>query len=239
MTERTDAYTNQLFEAVRARLTEYIRLANVHLSGKERARLRLTITIVTVRDAPGLIPIVRRYATDALAGELNGAKLDTVRVDIDAGLGEPGHTITIEPSPETGPPTDPGDATVRSPGDSSTVRLTLLYELDLRLEYRLRSMNAWVPMGRRLPERGLVVPIEVPRYVAAVPRGRLLLLRYWDGLAEIRRTDERPHYRVAVDGRPLLPGKDLVCAGDGEIAYHDQSGGTGPSIIRYRITRES
>ena len=97
------------------------------------------------------------------------------------------------------------------PHGSAALRLTLLYAADLRLEYRLRSIDTWLGLGRLLPSAGKYVPVEVPRGVAAVPRGQLLMIRYHAGVVQVRRTPERPEYSVVVDGRRLdaAPARDL------------------------------
>jgi hypothetical protein len=230
-------YADRVFAAVRAEIAVYIALATVNLSAADRSRLRITITVVTTRDAPGLTTRIREYAAQAFDVDLNHAQLRAVYLDIDSRVSDPDFRIGIEPPANGGPDADAD--TQRIPSGLSTARLTLTYDSDLRLEYRLSSAQTWLPLGRHIPERDTVVPVEVPRFVAAVPRGLLLLIRYWDGKTEIRRTRERSMYLVVVDGRQLLPDRRIACLGHGAIEYHDQRRGGEPSVIRYQLTQDA
>ncbi len=123
------------------------------------------------------------------------------------------------------------------PHGSAALRLTLLYAADLRLEYRRRSIDTWLGLGRLLPSAGKYVPVEVPRGVAAVPRGQLLMIRYHAGVVQVRRTAERPEYSVVVDGRQLMPHQRVTCGESGTIEY-DRAGQEAASIIRYHAVED-
>jgi hypothetical protein len=229
------AYERLLFERAAAEIAGYCADARNELSADERRALRVVIHLYTDRDLGDVKRRIREHAAQAFAVELDGARLEALHHDIDPALGGTGFDVLI-PRAFAAPDTDPA-AAAPDPDGAPTLRLTLLYALDLKLEYRLRSLDAWLGLGRMLPRAGAYVPVELPVGVSAVPRGQLLLIRYHADLVQLRRTLDRPEYTVVVDGRPLEPRRQVVCGDHGTIEYH-LAGGRQPSVIRYRVVEE-
>ena len=229
-------YERMLFERAAAEIADYCEAARAELTHEERGDLRVSIRIHTDRDVGDVKRRIREHAAQAFDVELGGARLDFLYHDIDPSLGEPGFEVVI-PRSFDAPTTDPGTDPV--PDGPGTLRLALIYAADLRLEYRLRSVDTWLGLGRLLPSAGKYVPVEIPRGVAAVPRGRLLMIRYHARHLQLGRTAERPEYRVVVDGHPLLPGRrPMTCGRYGTIEYHHVARNGQPSIIRYHAAEE-
>ncbi|SCL34512.1 hypothetical protein GA0074692_3850 [Micromonospora pallida] len=232
----SSAYERMVFERAAAEVADYCAAVRAALSPAERSALRVTVHLYTDRDVGDVKRRIREHAAQAFDVELDGARLDALYHDIDPSLPAPGFRVVI-PRNLGAPTTDPGGDPV--PDGSITLRLTLVYATDLRLEYRLRSLDTWLGLGRLLPSAGKYVPVEVPRGVVAVPRGRLLMIRYHARLMQLWRTAERPEYRVVVDGRPLLPQQQPVACGEhGTIEYRHTAGNGQSSIIRYHAVEE-
>ncbi|MFI6227923.1 hypothetical protein ACIBCR_11480 [Micromonospora echinospora] len=230
------AYERMVFERAAAEIADYCAAARAALSPDQRAALRVIINLCTDRDVGDVKRRIREHAAHAFDVELGGARLDALYHDIDPWLPDPGFQVVI-PRTSDAPTTDPGVDVV--PDGSVRLRLTLVYAGDLRLEYRLRSMDVWLGLGRLLPNDGKHVPVEVPRGITAVPRGRLLMIRYHARLMQLWRTAERPEYHLLVDGRPLLPRQvPVACGAHGTIEYRDTLGNRQPSIVRYHAVEE-
>jgi hypothetical protein len=228
----------QMVGAFRAELFDYCARA---AAGPRAGRPRRVL--VTVVAAPGLeetraqIRTVARLTTEQ---ELPEAHVEVVFA-LDTTLPPHGYRFEMAP-PLPSPTTVPGGprAVPRRPPEqlgaaAGEVALVVGYGDRLQWTYPLFSTDAWIPLGRLVTHRpGPVLPM--PAYLTAVPRGPLLMVRYWRDTVALRRTRERPEYAVVVDGQRLWPWRAVAVLPAGSIHYLRD----GPRTeLAYRVSRRN
>ncbi|MEV8510752.1 hypothetical protein [Dactylosporangium sp. NPDC051484] len=223
MQAATPEFETQVLTAFSQKLQEYCD----HLLRARRAdvsRPLLVVSVVTAMPVPGLRDRLDEHATRVLGRRLPGARLDQMFFGVDRSMSEP-FAIGVEERPPVGPPSEDDEA-ARSP----VLLLTLSFGQPHRFVFQLEASPVWVPIRRGLPAEDLRHEIALPEYISSVPRGVLLELLYRHGRVDLRRTEARPEYRVAVDDHRLGPGEQIVLGPRGRIGFLN---GGGHAELRY------
>jgi hypothetical protein len=118
------------------------------------------------------------------------------------------------------------------------LRLTLGYGALPPWTYPLFPKSDWLDLGRYDDPNAQVIDsnaqvIRLPSFVAAVPRGALLLIRYWCDSVSLRRSTARPEYVVWLDGHALVPEQPVALRDRGHIQYGQD--GVRSTVLSYRL----
>ncbi|WP_432989146.1 hypothetical protein [Dactylosporangium sp. CA-233914] len=224
MQAATPEFETQVLTAFSQKLQEYCdHLLRSRPAGASRPVL--VVSVVTAMPVPGLRDRLDDHATRVLGRRLPGARLDQMFFGVDRSMSEPLYAIGVEERPPVVPPPEDDEA-ARAP----VLLLTLSFGHPHKFVFRLQASPAWVPIRRGLPSGDLRHEIALPEYLSAVPHGVLLELCYRHGRVELRRTEGRPEYRVAVEDRWLRSGERIALGSRGRIAFLN---GGGHAELRY------
>jgi hypothetical protein len=187
---------------------------------------------------------IRNFAVRATGATLR-ASVDIAFL-IRPGTGPDGYDVVIEPPADQVRPTvadpAPTPARIRRPetgrpwgSEWPPLRVDLAYAPDMRWTFELDGAESWIAVGRGVTDGGdILPPIRLPDFVVAVPRGRLLDIRYWHGEARWRRTNERSRYAIRVDKVQLRLGESCGATAAGQIEYIDPGGPR--TLLTYSLT---
>jgi len=191
---------------------------------RARPPIVLVISVVTAAHLDGLRERLAEFAGRILSRELPAARLDGLYFAVDPAMTEPQCHIGIDDRMPV-PPAGRADSVHYPPR-----LLTLAFGPAHRFVFPLVVGPAWLAVRRGRPAADLRYEISLPEHFIAVPAGTLLQLRYEPGRVDLRRTDERTEYTVAVDGVALAPWQSVELGGGGSITY---ANGSGRSALRY------
>jgi hypothetical protein len=228
----------------------------------ERLRVRITVLTATAQHET-LSQEIRAFVERTFHRDMPGTRLESLTFSLDPGIGEPGYRIEIQPA-LPGYTTDPGSQRhpplrpVATPGmrttpkppalattptptsddvvESSSTSLLLIFDTRLTWDFPLFAADAWLPLGRGLPEHLPSRALRIADHLTAIPRGALLELRYQRGDVHLRRTYERPDCAVFVDGLRLHPGDSCLLDADGTVDFVFSN--TLRSMLTYQLTQK-